>query len=143
MFLSTPLPTNITKDKMSNTHISDLTIETALEVCCDFPEDDLCVICQETLRMISTNDKRITDTYSSDDEELTVVVSKVCGFAHYFHRRCILSWFKSQVPYLNTCPVDRKVLFGTQPIQQRYYFPSINVLESLDLSRVLSDPQIR
>jgi hypothetical protein len=43
---------------------------------------------------------------------------KVCGPNHFFHKSCILSWWESATPSLNTCPMDRVLCYGDMRVGQ-------------------------
>ncbi|CAO2657156.1 Nn.00g032820.m01.CDS01 [Neocucurbitaria sp. VM-36] len=109
-----------------------LTLDTALETCRPSPVGEKCVICQEIVSNVPPNYKAAAAHEAkpeakseqpaigaNDATDIEAVKTKVCGDMHFFHRICIMSWFKSTTPYLNTCPIDRKVLFGTHLVPQR------------------------
>lgn len=93
-------------------YASTLTIDTALEVGHNYPQDGKCDICLQSL--VPTGP--VEDTFEPDDAE--IVITKVCGDKHHFHRICINAWFHSSTPHLNECPLDRKVLYGTERVPQ-------------------------
>jgi hypothetical protein len=89
----------------------DLTIATAMESCGDdYPHDEYCGICQERL----SDPAGLEPGLPTDNE---VVRPYACGY-HYFHCKCLMGWLNSTTPPLNLCPLDRRVLFGTAPVQQ-------------------------
>jgi hypothetical protein len=87
-----------------------LTINTALEVCQTYPQDWHCDICKCSLKPTSED--------ATDPTGTEVVITKVCGDKHHFHRACIEAWFRSGTPHLNECPLDRKILYGTERVPQ-------------------------
>ena len=91
---------------------STLTIDTALQTCHDFPQDGSCAICLFSLVPEPSGDGGV------NAEETDVVIAKVCGDKHHFHRTCIMAWFNSGQHPLNECPMDRNVLYGTQRVPQ-------------------------
>ena len=98
---------------------ASLTIHTALETCESFPRDEKCGICIELLSNApAVTSQTVSENVSQDHADHEVVKTKVCGDAHFFHRICIMAWFHSATPNLNTCPIDRNVLFGTERIAQ-------------------------
>jgi hypothetical protein len=101
----------------NSTHImvdaSTLTIDTALRVCYTYPQDGKCDICMCSLMPASP----VEETTASSDTE--IVITKVCGDKHHFHRACINAWFRSGTPHLNECPLDRKILYGTERVPQQ------------------------
>jgi hypothetical protein len=86
---------------------STLTIDTALECCSQYNPEEECGICYEALGI-----------KPAESEDATVVQTKVCGGKHYFHRVCIIAWFRLAMPNLNICPLDRTVLFGSERVPQ-------------------------
>ncbi|KAH3972364.1 hypothetical protein HBI56_000300 [Parastagonospora nodorum] len=91
---------------------STLTIDTALETCHNFPQDKSCAICLFSLVPEPSRDD------SANPGETDVVIAKVCGDKHHFHRTCIMAWFNSGHLPLNECPMDRNVLYGYQRVPQ-------------------------
>ena len=112
-----------------------LTINTALETCRPCPTNEKCAICLEMLTEAPPNYKNTgatpaeassepkkptaADSTTEPDSDSDAVKTKVCGDAHFFHRICIMSWFTSADPNLNSCPMDRRLLFGSHLVRQR------------------------
>ncbi|KAF1842292.1 uncharacterized protein K460DRAFT_358920 [Cucurbitaria berberidis CBS 394.84] len=107
-----------------------LTINTALETCRPSPANEKCAICQEMLTDATleaqpkseskkdANPGPSQQASASNPTDMEAVKTKVCGDMHFFHRICIISWFTSTVPNLNSCPIDRNLLFGPHLVSQ-------------------------
>jgi hypothetical protein len=91
---------------------STLTIDTALDICQTYPQGGKCDICMSSLMPTSAE-------YTTESNNTEVVITKVCGDKHNFHRACIETWFRSSMPHLNECPLDRKILYGTERVPQQ------------------------
>ncbi|KAI1522706.1 zf-rbx1 multi-domain protein [Pyrenophora tritici-repentis] len=83
-----------------------LTYFTAIEGCTP-PQGEECSVCLEALEGPAPQ----YDNNSGADGHKTVFI-KVCGPKHFFHRRCIMRWWRSASPMLNTCPMDCVVAYG-------------------------------
>ncbi|KAL6703081.1 hypothetical protein ACN47E_010218 [Coniothyrium glycines] len=106
---------------MSAMNASDLTIDTAFEVCEQYPGDEICAICRKPLAQPQPHTNENAESSSDDDDASEVVTSKVCGANHFFHRACIMGWLTCQVPNLNTCPLDRNILFGDTAVEHEVF----------------------
>jgi hypothetical protein len=96
-----------------------LTLKTALEPCASFSPDEQCGVCLERLADSPPNTEGAGSSTDSN-----IVQFKVCGNKHAFHKVCILAWLMSAKPNLNTCPCDRNVVYGTEPVRQSVWNPS-------------------
>lgn len=88
---------------------------TAIEAC-QPPRGETCGICQEMVEDQAPNYGNTYDSSTADiaemkDLESTPVIIKVYGPKHFFHTVCILRWWGSGEPMVNTCPMDRVVAY--------------------------------
>ena len=66
----------------------------------------------------TSNDSSPVDINEIEEIESTPVIIKACGPTHFFHTVCILRWWCSANPMINTCPLDRAVAYGSMRVQQ-------------------------
>ncbi|CAE7208445.1 hypothetical protein CFE70_009137 [Pyrenophora teres f. teres 0-1] len=89
-------------------------LSAAIEECTP-PPGETCSICQEGVEEPAP---QYGDTSDADEVSADPVFIKVCGPKHFFHTACIIHWWCSGEPMLDTCPIDRAVAFDRTRVPQ-------------------------